>query len=93
MILITGANIPLDQLPAPLAALGRRVPMTHGLEAVRRAIAGDTSGIAGLLGIEVLVGVIFTASGIVLFRYAERRARRTGSIHLWAATSEGGSVR
>jgi ABC-2 type transport system permease protein len=82
MILVTGANIPLAELPAPVAVLGRCVPMTHGLEAVRRAIAGHTAGVAGLLGREALVGAVFALAGIVLLRYAERRARRTGSLEL-----------
>jgi ABC-2 type transport system permease protein len=82
LIVTSGANIPLDDLPGPLAFLSRCVPMTHGLEAVRRALAGDLSGVPGLLATEVVVGVAYALLGLTLFRFAERRARRTGSLEL-----------
>ncbi|GAA2216517.1 hypothetical protein GCM10009850_119860 [Nonomuraea monospora] len=82
LILITGANIPLGELPAPLSAIGSAVPMTHGLEAVRAALAGQPDLVAGRLGWELLVGVCYAGAGILLFRCAERHARRSGTLDL-----------
>lgn len=82
LILVTGANVPLADLPAPLAAIGNAVSMTHGLAAVRAALAGRTSTVPGQLGWELLIGVCYAGAGIVLFRYAEWHARRAGTLDL-----------
>jgi ABC-2 type transport system permease protein len=82
LIVTSGANIPLADLPAPLALLSQGVPMTHGLEAVRGALAGDLSGVPGLLVTEALVGAAYALLGLALFRFAETRARRTGKLEL-----------
>lgn len=82
LIVVTGANFPLADLPAPLALVGRSVPMTHGLEAVRRSVAGEPRGVASLLWTELLIGAAYALAGILLFRLAERHARRSGSLEL-----------
>lgn len=82
LIVISGANVPLSQLPRPLALVAQAMPMTHGLEAVRLAIRGHTSTVAPLLGEELLVGLTYALAGLILFHFAERRARRTGTLEL-----------
>jgi ABC-2 type transport system permease protein len=82
LILITGANVPLSDLPGPLAAIGNAVPMTHGLAAMRAALSGQLSAVPGQLGWELLVGAGYAAAGIGVFRYAEWHARRVGSLDL-----------
>ncbi|RKN04258.1 ABC transporter permease [Streptomyces radicis] len=82
LMVITGANFPLSDLPAPLAMLGEITPMTHGLEAVRRALDGDSAGVLPLLGQELAVGAFFGLVAVVALRRAEIRARRTGTLEL-----------
>lgn len=40
MMLISGVFFPLDQLPAPLQAVARALPLHHGVELVRGFVAG-----------------------------------------------------
>lgn len=82
LVVVTGANVPLADLPAAMAAVGRGVPMTHGLEAVRLAVSGEVAGMLPLLGRELLTGAAYGVAGVALFRRAEWRARRTGSLDL-----------
>jgi hypothetical protein len=56
--------------------------MTHGLLAVRQVIDGDLTGLPYLLAMELLIGLAYAAAAVVLLRYAERRARRTGKLEL-----------
>lgn len=82
LILVTGANVPLSDLPRPLAVIGEAVPMTHGLAATRAALAGQLSVVPGQLGWELLVGACYALVGVALFRYAEWHARRAGTLDL-----------
>ena len=40
MLLFCGVNIPLDELPGWMSAVGRCLPLTHGIEAARQVAAG-----------------------------------------------------
>lgn len=82
LIIFGGANIPLADLPGPVATVAQALPMTHGLLAVRQMIDGDLSGVPYLLTMELLIGLSYAAAAVVLLRYAERRARRTGKLEL-----------
>lgn len=82
LIVVTGANVPLDDLPASLAAVGRALPMTHGLEAVRLTLTGETAGVLPLLVREVATGALYAFGAILLFRFAEQHARRSGTLDL-----------
>ncbi|MGH3130123.1 MAG: ABC transporter permease, partial [Gaiellaceae bacterium] len=50
MLLVCGVNIPIEELPGWLEAVGRSVPLTHGIEAAREVAAGASLGrVAGLV--------------------------------------------
>ena len=69
-------NVDVDELPGWLEAIGRGVPLTHGIEAARRIVAGEPLGeVAGLVGTEVLIGAIYVAVAYGLFRWFERQSR------------------
>jgi len=82
LIVLSGANFPVDRLPIWARALARALPLTHGLEAVRSIFAGMTRGVGRLLLLEAVIGLGYGAAGYWLFAAAERRARRTGSLEL-----------
>ncbi len=76
MLLVCGVNVDVNELPAWLEAIGRGVPLTHGIEAARRIVAGDPlRDVAGLVGTEVLIGAIYVAVAYGLFRWFERESR------------------
>jgi ABC-2 type transport system permease protein len=81
MLLVCGVNVPLSQLPGWLAAIGRGLPLTHGIEAARRVAAGASIGaVRGPLLTELLVGVLWGLVALVLFRVFEAESRRRASL-------------
>jgi ABC-2 type transport system permease protein len=84
MLLVCGVNVALDDLPGWLAAIGRCLPLSHGIEAAREIAAGaPLSEVADLLGTEVLIGVLYAAAAYVLFRVFEAEGRRRGSLETY----------
>ncbi|MGH3103800.1 MAG: ABC transporter permease [Gaiellaceae bacterium] len=81
LLVFTGANVPLDDLPAWMRAVSEGVPLTHGIEAARRL--ADGSGLAdvrGLIGAELAVGVVYGAAGYAVLRYMEWQSRRHATL-------------
>ncbi|HEX7626538.1 MAG TPA: ABC transporter permease, partial [Gaiellaceae bacterium] len=79
MLLFCGVNIPLSVLPGWMSAVGRCLPLTHGIAAAREVAAGASLGhVAGLVWTEAGVAVAYAAAGFVLFRVLERESRRSG---------------
>lgn len=78
MLLFCGVNIPLSALPGWMEAIGRALPLTHGIMAARRVATGSSLGeVSGLVWTEVGVGVAYAAAAYVLFRVLERESRRS----------------
>jgi ABC-2 type transport system permease protein len=81
MLLVSGANVPLDRLPGWLRAIGSVLPLTHGIAAGRKLGAGASFGnVSHLLGTEVLVGSAYFVLGIVMLRLLEYEGRRSASL-------------
>jgi ABC-2 type transport system permease protein len=81
LLLVAGVNVDVDALPGWLEAIGRAVPLTHGIEAARAIVAGDSLGdVAGLVATEALIGAAYVIAAYVLFRYFEREGRAHGSL-------------
>ncbi|NUR92997.1 MAG: ABC transporter permease, partial [Nonomuraea sp.] len=60
MLLVSGANVALAVLPAPLRLIGEALPLSRGIEAVRLAVAGaPASRLSSLMLGEVAVGVVY----------------------------------
>jgi ABC-2 type transport system permease protein len=81
MLLICGANVPLDRLPDWLQAIGSCLPLTHGIDAARELVAGQSfSGSGRALLIELAIGLAYTGAGVLLLRLFEFESRRTASL-------------
>ena len=66
MLLVCGVNVPNDDLPGWLAAIGRCLPLTHGIEAAREIAAGAALGdVAGLLWTEAFIGLAYATAAYV----------------------------
>ena len=79
LLVFTGANVPVDDLPGWMQAVSEVLPFTHGIEAARR-IADGTALAAGLLGWELLVGFVYVIAGYAFIRGAERASRRFATL-------------
>jgi ABC-2 type transport system permease protein len=81
LLLVSGANIPVEELPGWLAAIGQFLPVTHSIEAARRIFAGKPFGdTAPLLATDLVIGTAYAAAGLVLFGWLESQARRRGTL-------------
>ena len=78
MLLFCGVNIPLSVLPGWMSAIGRCLPLTHGIMAARQVAAGaDLADVSGLLWTELGIAAAYAAAGYVLFRLLERASRQS----------------
>ena len=80
LLTLTGAVVPVDQLPGFLGEIGRVLPLTHGLSALREAFEGASLGnVIDDIVYELVVGVCYLLAGGVLFSLLEAYAKRTGT--------------
>ncbi len=78
MLLFCGVNIPLSVLPGWMSAIGRCLPLTHGIMAARQVAAGGGLGeVSGLLWTELGIAVAYAAVGYLFFRMLEYASRRS----------------
>ncbi len=83
LLLLSGADVPLDALPPGLARISGWLPLTHGLAAARSLAAGGGLADAGpALLAEVLLGVGYGVAGVTLLRLLEVRARSAATLEL-----------
>jgi ABC-2 type transport system permease protein len=81
MLLACGVNVANEDLPDWLGAIGRCLPLTHGIEAAREVAAGEPLGdVTGLVVTEALIGLAYASAAYVLFRFFEAEGRRRGSL-------------
>ena len=81
LLIFCGVNVALGSLPSWMQAVGRCLPLTHGIEAAREVAAGaGWSDVSGLVGTEAMIGVVYLVFGMLLLTYFERESRRTASL-------------
>jgi ABC-2 type transport system permease protein len=84
MLLVCGVNIPVEELPGWLEAIGRAVPLTHGIEAAREVARGAALGdVGGDVLTELAIGVVYTAAAFGLFRLFEVEGRRSAALETY----------
>ena len=84
MLLVCGVNIANDDRPGWLGAIGRCLPLTHGIEAAREIASGVPLGdVSGLLATEALIGLAYATAAYVLFRVFEAEGRRRASLETY----------
>jgi ABC-2 type transport system permease protein len=81
LLLVTGVNVPADDLPVGLRAVGQVLPVTHAAEAARRLSSG-----AGLraalapLAAEFAVAIGYAVLAAALLKFFETESRRHASL-------------
>ncbi|MFN8224215.1 MAG: ABC transporter permease [Gaiellales bacterium] len=81
MLVVSGANIPLDRLPGWVQAISMCIPLTRGIEAARELAAGATLGdVSGLLTGEVAVGIAYLLVGLAMLHLFEYEGRRSATL-------------
>lgn len=81
MLLLSGANVPLDRLPHAVRLVSNVLPLTHGIQAGRLLGGGGSLAQAShLLVREALVGAIYVCLGVTLLRLFEYEGRRSATL-------------
>ena len=82
LLLISGVYAPVDVLPGWLQVLSPLSPLTYTLRAVRAGLleGAPPDAVVGDLVILALMGIFLVPAGLLVFREAERFARRTGRL-------------
>lgn len=76
LLIFTGTNVALDDLPRWMAAIGPWLPLTHAIEATRALADGATWGqVRGLVGHELAVGAAYVVFGMLALRWLEQLSR------------------
>jgi ABC-2 type transport system permease protein len=82
LLLISGVYAPVDVLPGWLQILAPLSPMTYVLRSVRAGLldGAPPSAVAPDLLMLAVMGAVLIPGGLMVFRAAERHARRTGRL-------------
>lgn len=84
MLVFSGANFPVDSLPAGLYWLSYIVPLSRATAAARLAYHGaEGSALLPLLATELAVAAGYLLLGLVLYQVLERQARVRGGLGLY----------
>ena len=81
LLIFSGANIPIDKLPAWMQAISWSLPLTRGIASARLLIGGASfQEVAPLLLGEFLLGLVYVILGYWLFRWFEYQAKARGTL-------------
>ena len=75
--------MPLDDLPAWMAAVADWLPLTHGIAAARELANGAAvSSIVDDVALEVAVGAVYVGIGMLMLSYFEWESRRRATLEM-----------
>ena len=81
LLIFTGANVPLDELPDWMSTAAQALPFTHAIKAARELADGASlASVADLIGAELVIGLMYAAIGYSLLRLMEVQSRRYASL-------------
>lgn len=81
LLLFSGANVPIANLPVWMQYISWSLPLTRGIQAAREIVGGASlASVSGLLAGEFLIGVAYLVAGYTLFRVFELEAKRRGTL-------------
>lgn len=84
LLIFTGSNFPVTQLPESLQAISYALPLTRSIQAARGVASGmGWNEVFVLLVGEVIVGIAYVLLATGLVKYAERVAIKEGSLELF----------
>jgi ABC-2 type transport system permease protein len=81
LLIFTGANVPISDLPDWMQSISEVIPFTHAIEAARELADGASLGsVSDLIGTEVLIGSVYLFAGFLLLRFFEWQGRRHATL-------------
>jgi ABC-2 type transport system permease protein len=84
LVILSGANVPLDRFPAPMLVMSQMIPVTRGIEAGRLLHSGGSEAeVLSLIGQEFLLGIIYLTIGFIMYRVTEFYARKHATLDIY----------
>ncbi|NYB72951.1 ABC transporter permease [Sedimentibacter hydroxybenzoicus DSM 7310] len=84
LIIFSGANFPITQLPQTLQVISKIIPLTRSIESANMLFGGyDTYKFVWLLLEEMLVGIIFYVISYFVIKIAEKTAKKNATLELF----------
>jgi ABC-2 type transport system permease protein len=81
LLIFTGANVPLADLPGWMRTVSDALPFTHAIEAARELVDGASlTSVLDLIGEELLIGLVYAFLGYWLLRFFEIQGRRHATL-------------
>jgi len=81
LLVFTGANVAIEDLPGWMQGVSARLPFTRAIEAARRLADGESlADVAGLVAAEVLVGTIYAVAGFLFLVTLETQSRKRATL-------------
>jgi ABC-2 type transport system permease protein len=84
LLIFSGANIPVAELPKWMRAVSTVLPLTRGVACTRTIVdGGNLAQVIPLLRVELLIGVLLTALGYFMFKVFEIQAKKLGTLDIF----------
>ena len=83
IMIFTGAEFPVSQLPRVGQVISRVLPLTRSIEAMNLLFSKDTRGFAVLLLGELAMAVIYVIDAVSVLKYADGACRKAGKYDLF----------
>jgi ABC-2 type transport system permease protein len=81
LLIFTGANVPLSNLPDWMQTVSQWIPFTHAIEAARELVDGaSASSVLDLVGTELALGAAYLVAGYLLLTFFENQGRRHATL-------------
>ena len=79
LLILTGAEFPIEQLPICVQYVSWSIPLTKSIKAVKGIRVGDYKNYWLLLLLELLSGIVYVVLARFLFAVVEKETRKKGS--------------
>jgi len=84
LLVFSGANIAISELPRWMRVISNVLPLTRGVASTRAIInGGSLADVLPMLEVEFLIGVMLTAMGDFLFKVFEIQAKKMGTLDIF----------
>jgi ABC-2 type transport system permease protein len=84
LLIFSGANVPISDLPNWMQAISYALPLTRGIAAARSLVGGAAlADVAPLLWGEIGIGLMYGVLGYILFSWFEVEAKRRGTLEVF----------
>jgi ABC-2 type transport system permease protein len=83
LMIFTGAEFPIKQLPMAGQVIAQMMPLTKAIAAMNKLYEGNKKDFAVLIMAEIFTGAVYALLTYVVFEFAEKSAQRNGKFDMF----------